>query len=1015
MTDENASPPEGGAPQDNSTSPDTFDVTELLGATKNLITKPLQLIDEIKAIAKDPAGYFSSGKDGSINDSLAFYLVITAVMVVFAWLGAILSFQIVAIFMALPLALFGAVLHVVIGTAVLFLIAKFLAKGEGTFWDSAKIVCRLSWVFLISSFPLWTFLPSIVSALISIVAILLWAYLAIPSVTAKFGISEGKHAIAIWAVSGVFCFFILIGAITGKAVETAGDYYIDKVEEIQREVLANAEAVRAEVAGKVEAQQAARKAEEQGQAAVAAAKASGGESPAKQVKTILEELKAVGAVDAPSNLRGALRKLNGHLQNADFSGIEAKGLDLRSVDLTGAKFDGAVIDGWWFHGFQNEPGSKLDGASFKNATFIKTNMKGVSLVEANFSGAKLVSTKDFEVALSLDEANLTKSDFTDMTYTGPAMGKSLRLNRVVARDADFSGSQLPNVDLQYADIRGADFSDAVLVGVVLKRVDMTGAKFRNANLTEMEISPALKLDMQEMWGRSDTIRYEGADFSGANFNGVDLKYRHLRFCNFEGATFNGTDLEGAVLTGSDFSKADLTAANLQFANLAATNFSGANLKNTNWQYAHTAAANLKGHNINELVAKPNLYDSAKVPSSKAGKHPDNLEAIVTGSIKDYAGQDFSGKSFQGVRITKINFSGANFDGANFDYAEIGDTDFSLCSMKGATFRFARLNDINFDEANLSNAVFFGATFHDSSFRKAILTKADFRYIGRGTLAMSGKMTFDGADLTDADFSNARLAWSDQQMRHIPVIKPLGSIFFKKANLSDANFSSAWMEGVDFDGANLTGVNATDVNFAGVQSNFDTKWGGADFRNANMSFGNLSHTDVEVNMNGKTDFYTLKLRGSNWRGFKWILGAHIGPVDFSGCFFAIAPHEIEKNARRGYAGTNFFNVAMPGANFTDADLRYSSFGNVDLRGASFKNANCSETSWSIGNGMISNYESNLALHEERYNNISFSNTVFNDVDFASGDFKGSDFSSAKFNSNSRLNPNTTFNGPTGLKF
>ncbi|MCZ6672915.1 MAG: pentapeptide repeat-containing protein [Verrucomicrobia bacterium] len=273
-------------------------------------------------------------------------------------------------------------------------------------------------------------------------------------------------------------------------------------------------------------------------------------------------MRSPGAVEAPSKLRSALRKFNGHLQKADFSGIQAKGLNLRSLDLTGAKFDKAVIDNWWFHGFRNDPACKLDGASFRGATFINTNMKKSSLVKADFSGAKLVSTKDYEVALNLEETNVAGADFSNITFSGGPRGKALRLSKADARGADFTDSNLPNTDMQGADIRGADFSDSILRGVVMRKTDMRDSKFRNTDLTEMQLPRAVKLDMQIQWGNSDTNRSDEVDFSGAKLNGVDLKFRHLKFCNFEGATFINTDMEGAVLIGSNFKKANLTGANL---------------------------------------------------------------------------------------------------------------------------------------------------------------------------------------------------------------------------------------------------------------------------------------------------------------------------------------------------------------------------------------------------------------------------------------------------------------------
>jgi uncharacterized protein YjbI with pentapeptide repeats len=369
-----------------------------------------------------------------------------------------------------------------------------------------------------------------------------------------------------------------------------------------------------------------------------------------------------------------------------------------------------------------------------------------------------------------------------------------------------------------------------------------------------------------------------------------------------------------------------------------------------------------------------------------------------------------------LRITQIDFSGANFDKANFDYAELGDSNFSLCSMKGATFRFARINDCNFDEANMEDAVFYGATFDDNSFKKAILRDADFRFAGRGEFFMTGNLHFHDADLSGADFSMSRLSWADRQLEidKYSAKHSTANVLFHRANLTKANFSEAWMEALELNGANLTGADFSNGKFASSKSTFDTIWGGADFTNSDMSKGSIGRLDVVKNTTGKTDFHTLKLKGSNWRGFSWFGGVHLGPVDFSGCYFTQASWEDPANLKPGYAGTDFFGVSMAGAKFVGADLRFCGFGNANVNGVDFTDADCTDSEWSLGNSVRSAYPENLGDLEQRYNNINFDDTKLHGVNFASGNFAGSNFKSAKFDNESALNPHTTTNGPTVLK-
>jgi hypothetical protein len=261
-----------------------LDIGAILDSAKNYITKPLTLVEVVKEILSNAAGYFAARKDGSINNSLGFYSVVVVIFLICGLLGNLLTLNFLGLFLVAPATIVGALIGLAIGSVLIFIAAKLVAKGEGTFWESTQIACRLSWVFIIPAFPLWVFLPSIVQALFTIAAYLLWAYLAIPSAGVRFKISNGNHRIIIWLVAGVFSLIVLIAALTGtavkKGIEFTNDRYTEEIERLQKEAVKNSE----EILKAVEVQQKQLLEEMQKQQAAAEKASAEAEAAAKAAK-----------------------------------------------------------------------------------------------------------------------------------------------------------------------------------------------------------------------------------------------------------------------------------------------------------------------------------------------------------------------------------------------------------------------------------------------------------------------------------------------------------------------------------------------------------------------------------------------------------------------------------------------------------------------------------------------------------------------------------------------------------
>lgn len=472
---------------------DSFDVNALLQSFLKYIKDPKLVLNTIQSVFKSPGAFFGSNKDGDINHALGFYLVTLSYLAVFSILGTLFQGAILGMFFVIPMMLFFGLIGLALGTVIIWAIGKFVGKGDGTLADGAKVVSFLSWIGLISSFPLFVFFPGFLQTLISIACLALWAYLLIPAVTTKFKTTATTHSIAIWAVAGVFALISLVGLMVGTGAKVVADNYEDVIADAERK----AKQMEAEYLEKYEAERAAAAiAAEEASAAQAQAAANQVADPGKEVKRILGELKNLGEAEVPRELKQAFRKLNGHLKGADFSGMKVKGLDLRMIDLTDANFKGAVMTDWTFHGLGNTPASILDGANFSGAVMQHVNMKGVSAKGADFSKVTLVGLERGKFVVDLSDANLEGADFSDIQFTGDPNAKSFHFNDSNLENANFEDSNLPRMSCFRTRMREADFTGANLQGMVIQKSDIRDAIFKGADLTDMELGPQWKLGGQ---------------------------------------------------------------------------------------------------------------------------------------------------------------------------------------------------------------------------------------------------------------------------------------------------------------------------------------------------------------------------------------------------------------------------------------------------------------------------------------------------------------------------------------
>lgn len=199
--------------------------------------------------------------------------------------------------------------------------------------------------------------------------------------------------------------------------------------------------------------------------------------------------------------------------------------------------------------FSDKDLSNLDlaGLDFKHADMRRANLYGVDLSAANLSGVNLAGAK-------LDRAIVIGADFSGANMEGatilkPSVFSSMKFD--YAEAPKFTGANLRSIR-------------------IVARMD--GTDFRRADLSGARIGP---FDMSGEAGMAPSTLMMGADFSGANLSGVEIRNVNFTFGRFVGTDLRGAKLLNLILAKADFSGADLTGADVTNSNFDEANLNGA--------------------------------------------------------------------------------------------------------------------------------------------------------------------------------------------------------------------------------------------------------------------------------------------------------------------------------------------------------------------------------------------------------------------------------------------------------
>lgn len=263
-------------------------------------------------------------------------------------------------------------------------------------------------------------------------------------------------------------------------------------------------------------------------------------------------------------------------------------------------------------------------------------------------------------------------------------GERIDLRGIILHNADLTAAHLARCDLSGADLRGCRLSELLLVSCRLQGTRLDGVEL---------VDPIGELEaISQLWQSADTwnawrAQYRPpaslmrSDFSGAVFDGHDL-----REMGFDLANFQGTDLRQAVLGGNRFSRARMANVDLRGNEVARCTFEAADLSGARFdgcQLRFVQMTRARAPRVSLVAA------SLEVCSA--------LMADLTQSRWDMAeAHDFNALG--------ADFSGASLRGTRFSACELSETDFSGCDLAGATFDACGLRDVRLHDARSAAAM-----------------------------------------------------------------------------------------------------------------------------------------------------------------------------------------------------------------------------------------------------------------------------------------------------------------------
>lgn len=306
----------------------------------------------------------------------------------------------------------------------------------------------------------------------------------------------------------------------------------------------------------------------------------------------------------PADRRAGLEALREEVLGRLKRGESLARMDLAGVDLSGADLKGADLSEAYLE-FADLSDADLTGAKLKGTIAAHANFNGARLAKVDFTGANVgkcsfVGAKG--EAVDFSKAALSESSFEDSAFPGArfAGGVMMKVNFTSAdlAGADFNTPLFVDCRLDGAHLNGASIQRAIVMGGSAVGLDLAGAKgenllFVDVDLDGFKLSQAELAKLRLVGGQT---RARGADFSGAQVPGSNLRGIDLAGANFERAVLDGSDLSEAGLKQARFQGASAQRAHFMKTDLEGAKLSNCNLKEAMLNKARLVQADLSHSN-----------------------------------------------------------------------------------------------------------------------------------------------------------------------------------------------------------------------------------------------------------------------------------------------------------------------------------------------------------------------------------------------------------------------------------
>ena len=290
--------------------------------------------------------------------------------------------------------------------------------------------------------------------------------------------------------------------------------------------------------------------------------------------------------------------------------ISGKALISFYLDIQNEKNVQDYYDMEWRAQGKNWSGVVMSETMWDYRDLSNMDFTGSTVHNSNFSNSDFSNSNFFST--DIDSVNFKNTDITnsDFSYSGIC---NMEIEKTTIHNVDFTKSIIIFSDFSKSELKNTEFDMSSCYGCIFDQIDVSeikiskntyhptnfgGSSFKNVDFRNWEHGivdfSAKNVKKKGCTDDEGQSFFPGADLTGSNFSGVDLKdiiftrgditdVTNLTNVDFSFADLSYHDLSHTILVGANLSNSDLTEVNLTNANLEGAILdnailTGANLK-----------------------------------------------------------------------------------------------------------------------------------------------------------------------------------------------------------------------------------------------------------------------------------------------------------------------------------------------------------------------------------------------------------------------------------------------------